>query len=74
MSGAGRPVRSVNARIDIGQNVIGKKVYNEKYPLTANQVISAEEIQANMKSQGKRRFEINTPSGHSPVEAKEPIY
>lgn len=44
MSGAGRPVRSVNARIDVGQTVEGKKCYVEKYPLTANQVISAEEI------------------------------
>lgn len=71
MSGAGRPVRSVNARIDIGQTVNGKKVYRDQYPLTANQVITADEINASMKSQGKRRFEISSPNS---AEAKESIY
>ena len=44
MSGAGRPVRSVNARIDFGQPIAGKKCYGEKYPITANKVISEEDI------------------------------
>jgi len=73
MSGAGRPVRSVNARIDVGQTVEGKKCYVEKYPLTTNQVISAEEIDARLKSSGKKRFKVDTPTIKASLGEQEPI-
>ena len=44
MSGAGRPVRSVNARIDVGQTVEGKKCYVEKYPLMGKTILQCETL------------------------------
>lgn len=37
-TGAGRPIRSVNARIDIGQIEGGKKVYPDQKPVTTQPV------------------------------------
>lgn len=54
VTGAGRPIRSVAARIDVGDVTIGKKVHREYYPTTVQPIEDVSRISS--PKTGKKIF------------------
>ena len=55
MGGAGRPIRSVNARVSQGSPEGGKKTYAHHAIMTTNQTIPFETAMAELQRGGKKR-------------------
>jgi len=63
VTGAGRPIRSVAARIDVGDVTIGKKVHREYYPTTVQPIEDVSRISS--PKSGKKIFQPMTNINHA---------